>query len=121
MQPDSMKTLLSVTAILEAVTGLTLIAAPGRVATVLLGASLNSPGSQLVAQIAGAAMLSLALACWLSRQGDGTPAILKAMVLYNAVVAVLLVYGNLVLALSGMGLWPVVFVHIGLGSWCVAA
>ena len=116
-----MKTLLSVTAVLEAATGLALMAAPGSVVVVLLGAPLNSASGQLVAQVAGAAMLSLALACWLSRHGDGAPAFLKAMILYNAVVAVLLVYGNLILGLSGIGLWPAVFVHVGLGSWCVAA
>ncbi|HEY5746651.1 MAG TPA: hypothetical protein VIU12_11280 [Chryseolinea sp.] len=116
-----MKTLLSVTAILEAVTGLALLAVPSRVVAVLLGASLDSPGGQLVAQIAGAALLSLALACWWSRHGDGAPTMLRTMILYNGVVAALLVYGNLILALSGIGLWPAVFAHVGLGSWCVAA
>jgi len=82
-----MKTRLSITAILEGATGLALIV-PGGVATVLLRASLDSACSQVGAQIAGTALLSLALVRWLSPQGNGASAILKAMVLYNAVVSV---------------------------------
>ena len=53
-----MKTLLIVTALLEAVTGLALSLSPALPVSLLLGAVLDTPGGLTVARVAGAALLS---------------------------------------------------------------
>jgi hypothetical protein len=42
-----------------------------------------------------------------------------AMVLYNAAIAMVLVYAAIGLGLSGVGLWPVVLLHAVMAVWCV--
>ena len=110
-------------ALLEAATGLALMAAPSLVVSLLLGATLDTPGGLRVAQVAGAALLSLGLACWLARDDGGSMAgraIVAAMLLYNFVIVALLAYSGLALSMAGIGLWPAVGAHAALGSWCAA-
>jgi hypothetical protein len=109
-------------ALAEAVTGAAMIAAPDRVAWLLLGASLDSPAAATVARVCGLAMASLALACWLARDQGHVPAgraLITAMLLYNAAVAALLVHGKLAFGLDGVSLWPAALAHVALGAWCV--
>ncbi len=117
-----MKKLLVVTALLETVTGLALMASPAPVVSVLAGAALDAPGGPLVARVAGAALLALGLACWLARADGPSQAargIVAAMLLYNAAVAAVLVYAGIGLKLSAIGLWPAVVLHGALACWCV--
>jgi len=53
-----MKNLLTLTAVLEAGTGLGLVAFPSLVATLLLGSSLDDPVALTVARVAGVALLA---------------------------------------------------------------
>ena len=118
------RTLLIVTAVAEAATGAALLAAPAAVASLLLGASLDSSGAMTVARVAGVAMLSLGLTCWLAR-GEGraraSRAVVTGMLLYNLAVAALLVHGGLALGLEGIALWPAAVAHVALAAWCGAA
>jgi len=116
-----MKLLLSVTAILEAITGFALVAAPSLFVSIMLGSPLDVPVEMIIARIAGTALFSLAIACWLSRNNEGASGVVKAMLLYNAVVAALLVYAGLATGLTGIGLWPAVLLHAGLAVWCVVS
>lgn len=121
-----MKALLVMTAILEAATGVALMVAPSRVASLLLGASLDAVAAQILARIAGAALISLGVACWFARPLRHDPAsraaqgLIMAMLLYNAVVAALLVYGATRDGLRGVGLWPAAVLHSALAAWCIA-
>lgn len=111
-----------VTAIIEGGTGLALVVAPSVVSTTLLGATLDPPVARVVARIAGAAMLSLGLACWLARsdgQSCAAQALVAAMLLYNVAAAAVLVYVG-VGGMSGLGLWPAVLLHATLAAWCLA-
>ena len=74
-----MKKLLTITAIIEAATGLGLLVAPAVLARLLLGGTLDTPAALTVARVAGAALLSLGVACWLAR--DDGRALVIAMLL----------------------------------------
>ena len=113
-----MKKLLTITAIIEAATGVGLLAAPAVLAQLLLGGTLDTLVALTVARVGGAALLTISVACWLSRENGR--ALVVAMLLYNVVVAGLLVYAALALALSGFGLWPTIALHLAFAFWCMA-
>lgn len=119
----SMKTLLVLTAAVEAATGMGLLISPSLLMQTLVGASLDTPAGLLVARVAGVALLSLAMACWLARN-DGasraTRGLPAALLLYNAGAAVAVAHARVGTGLSGIGLWPVVLVHLLLATWCLA-
>jgi hypothetical protein len=58
------KTLLVVTATVEATVGIALLGAPALLASILLGAPPDTVPGLIVARLAGAALLSLGAACW---------------------------------------------------------
>jgi hypothetical protein len=119
-----MHTLLVVTALVEGVTGLALVALPSRLATLLLGSSLDTPAALTLARVAGVALIALALTCWLTRvDGQSHPArgLVAAMALYHTGVALVLAHASIGLALSGPGLWPTVLFHAAMIVWCFKA
>jgi len=114
-----MKKLLTITAIVEAGTGLGVLIAPSVLAQTLLGGPLEGPVVLTVARIGGAGLLALGIACWLSRN-DGRPLVM-AMLFYNIAAVAILAYGALGLALSSSGLWPAIGLHTVLAGWCAVA
>lgn len=117
------KTLLMVTALLEAATGLALLLSPSLPVSMLLGASLDTPAALVVARVTGAALLSLGLACWLARddgQSRAARGLIAAMSLYNVAAVVVLAYAGTGAGLSGVGLWPAVLLHAAMAVWCLA-
>jgi hypothetical protein len=119
-----MKSLLVTTAVLEAATGVALLAVPAVVVSLLLGASLDTPGGFVIARVTGAATLSLGLACWFARHDGQSRAfrgVIAAMLAYNIVVVAVLTHAGLGMGLAGVGLWPAAGVHTALAIWCVAS
>lgn len=114
-----MKKLLIATVLVEAGTGLGALIAPSVLTQVLLGAPLEGGVALTVARVAGAALLALALACWLSRNNGR--AMVVTMLFYNIAAAAILVHAALGLALSAIGLWPAIGLHTVLAGWCAAA
>lgn len=117
-----MKTVLTITAILESGTGLVLIAVPSLLTQILFDVILETPAALAVVRIAGAALVSLGLACWLARnqiQSIAAKGLVIAMFLYNTVIALVLAYSAISSGLSGFGLWPAVLIHLSFGIWCV--
>jgi len=118
-----MRTLLIVTAVIEAGTGLALAMSPSAPVAMLLGSSLDTPTGLVVGRVAGAALLSLGIACWLARNDEQSRAaagLLVAMLLYNTAVAAVLAYAGIGLRLTGVGIWPAVLLHAALAVWCLA-
>jgi len=115
-----MKSLLTITALIEGVTGLALAIMPSFVVSILLGTSLTDISAILIARLAGVALTTIAIACWLSRSNTQSAVIVKAMLAYNVFSIVLLVYAVLVEQISGPGLWAAVLLHFGLLVWCLS-
>jgi hypothetical protein len=96
--------------------------APATVARLLLGAAIDAPGL-VVARVAGAALFTIGILCWVaSNESSGLAArgLLRALLFYNVAVLVALAHANLALQLTGIGLWPVVGLHAALAVWCIA-
>ena len=119
----STRVLLIVTALLETVTGVALLTSPSVPASLLVGASLDTPSVFAVARVTGAAMLSLGTACWLARRDGESLAgrsMVTAMLVYNVAVVAVLVHASLALEVTAVLLWPAVGGHTALAAWCIA-
>jgi Ca2+/Na+ antiporter len=103
--------ILAFAAIVEAGTGLVLIIDPAIVVALLLGAEVSGVGA-LLGRCFGVALLAVGLACWPGRQRaeSGSPAF-RAMLIYNALIALYLAYVGTVGHLGGVLLWPGVALH----------
>jgi len=112
-----MKTLLTITAIFEGITGIALITIPASIVSILLGASITEPIGIIVGRLAGIALLSIAIACWLYRNHSGVDGIIKAMLFYNIAASGLLMYAG-VTGFSGLGIWPASILHLAFAVWC---
>ena len=105
------------TAAIEAGAGLALLAAPGAVVRLLLGADIAGAAIPL-GRVAGVALLALGAACWLAR-GNEASALIRAMTLYNFGVAVVLGAAGIGSETIGILLWPAVGLHLAMGIWSV--
>jgi len=117
-----MKRFLTLTAIIEAATGLALIAVPAIVVRLLLGAEISG-ASMPLGRVAGAALLALGVACWLARddtQSRAARGLVVAMLMYNIVATAVLAFAGIGLGLHGVALWPAVVLHAAMALWCLA-
>ena len=118
-----MKRLLTLTALIEAATGLALIAAPSVVVQLLLGSPLGTSAALTLGRVAGSALLALGIACWLARddtQSRATRGLVSAMALYNLATVAVLSFAGIGFGLHGVALWPAVILHAMMSVWCIA-
>src|SRR5213594_2973610 len=116
-----MKRFLTLTAIIEAATGLALIALPAIVVRLLLGAEISGASIPL-GRVAGAALLALGVACWLARddtQSRTARGLVVAMLIYNIPATAFLAFAGIGLGLHGVALWPAVVLHAVMAIWCI--
>lgn len=112
--------MLALSAIIEAATGLALIAVPAIVVQLLLGAEISG-ASMPLGRVAGAALLALGVACWLARsdiQSRAARGLVVAMLMYNVVATAVLAFAGIGLGLHGVALWPAVVLHAAMAVWC---
>jgi len=115
------KPLLIVSTVIEVGAGLGLLLSPSTIVWLLFASSFDSPVESSVARVAGAALLSLGVACWLARQQGATArGMVAAMLLYNAAVGAILAAAGGNSDLVGIALWPAVVIHAAMAVWCVA-
>ena len=115
-----MNHLLKLTAVIEAGTGLGLLAVPAVVVRLLLGAEISSASLPL-GRVAGVALLALGVACWLAHcdeQSRAARGLVAAMLLYNVATVAVLAFAGVGLGLHGMLLWPAVVLHAVMAVWC---
>ena len=115
-----MKTLLSITAVFECLTGIALIVIPSTIVPMLLGIPFEDDSLHVISGITGAALISIGMACWLLRNsGASALAIVKSVLFYNVAGTLILLYALLGLSMSAICLWPVTIIHIAMGIWCL--
>ena len=106
-----MNRLLALTAIIEAATGLALIAVPSVVVRLLLGGEISGASIPL-GRVAGFGLLSLGMACWPGRDPTGNTApALRAMLTYNPLATLYLLGLGIGGEWVGPLLWPAVMLH----------
>lgn len=107
------RSLLGVAAAIEAVTGLVMILFPHALIRLLLGA--DATGLNIViGRVAGIALLSLGLGCWMGRQEEYGGWALFAMLTYNLLVTIYLAFVGLSTEFVGVLLWPAAALHAAL-------
>jgi hypothetical protein len=112
----------TVAAVIEVGAGVALLGLPSFTASLLLGTPLESPAAVSLARVAGAAIVALAIVCWLARrdvQGAASQGVVVALLFYNLAVAGVLLFANFGHDLRGILLWPAVAFHIAMAAWCV--
>jgi hypothetical protein len=103
------KTLLTLSAGLEAATGTAVILSPTLVVDLLFGVDL-SPGGVAVGRVGGFALLSLAIACW---PRSATPAqAIQGLFVYNLLAALYFGYLKIGGAFPSYFLLPACLVHL---------
>jgi hypothetical protein len=113
--------LLLVTAIVEAVTGMSLLISSGFVLALLLGVQQAPVEMLLAGRIMGAALLSIGVTIWLTRSGASHSVqrgLITGITVYTVAATVLLAYAGMVLKITGILLWPGVAFHAALSVWC---
>jgi hypothetical protein len=103
------KTLATLSAGLEAATGVALIVSPILVVRVLLGADLSEGGIG-VGRVGGFALLSLAIACW--PRNDAATQTTQALFVYNLLTALYLGYLKVGGAFLSYFLLPACLLHL---------
>lgn len=103
-----MRKLLAFTSLVELGTGVALMVDPAIVVWLLVGADLAGAG-KVAGRGFGVALLALALACWPVREGGR--AAFRAMLVYNALIALYLAGLGTFGRMEGMLLWPAAILH----------
>src|SRR5271165_4991121 len=104
------RTLVLLSAAIEAATGVALIADPDFVVHFLLGAGLSGSGIA-VARVAGFGLLALGLACW-PGGNDATAQATRALFVYNLLAGLYLGYLRVAGGFAGFLLWPACILHV---------
>jgi hypothetical protein len=107
-----MKSFLTYTAVIEALTGLALLAVPSKAAWLLLETELSGPLEIILAMVAGAAILSLAFTSWLTRKKTTGLDSVRMLLFYNFALTSILLYAALGLGFKGPALWGVIIFHL---------
>lgn len=118
---------LTVTAVLEAVTGLLLLVTPDVLLKLLFGDSAATPAMATFGRFFGAILIAFGAGCWLVRNQHGSTrqyGFTLAALLYDVVAAMALAFLGLTWGMVGVLLWPAVAAHTLLTGWgglCVRA
>ena len=101
-----------------------LLCLPSSAAKLLMGTALQEPSAFVVARVGGAGLLTVGIACWLARSDTESSAargLMKAMLVYNLVVALVLAAAGLQFQQVGVILWPAVVLHTVMTVWCIVS
>lgn len=84
----------------------------------LLGVALAEPAANVVARLAGLAILVIGIMCHFARN-EPSKAVVMGILVYNLGAAALLVCAGIALNQTGLLLWPAVVLHVAMTVWCL--
>lgn len=99
-----MKSFLSFTAVIEALTGIGFLFFPGRLVSFLLQTKYQETGGILVAMISGAAIISLAAGSWLFKQSESGLTFSKVLLIYNSALVAIVMFATACFKFTGIPL-----------------
>jgi hypothetical protein len=122
VQERTLRKILVIASIVELGTGVALLADPTIVVRLLLGGEISDMGTVL-GRCFGIALVAVALACWPGRSEavGGATAAFRAMLTYNALIALYLAVLGTGGHMKGMLLWPAVALHVAVALLLVWA
>ena len=118
----SQRMLFTATALIEVVGGLAMVSLPALAIWLLLGVREPAPEALIVSRMGGAALLGIAVACWLGRDDPGSNSqrgLLWAALVYNVGAFAVMTFSGSMLQMAGVALWPFVGLHAVMTIWCV--
>jgi hypothetical protein len=104
---------LGVAAAIEALTGLVLVLFPHALIRLLFDAEASGIAI-VIGRVAGIALISLGLGCWMGRQEAAGGWALAAMLIYNALIMIYLTVVGFGAEFVGALLWPAAALHAAL-------
>jgi hypothetical protein len=107
-----LKLFLTYTAIIEGVTGIFLVIMPSRFILLLFKMQPNGGGDIILIMIAGVAILSLAILCWLFKDQERARPVVFMLLFYNVLVTAVVVYGTVKYLFNGSGLLAIICFHL---------
>ena len=108
---DPLKKILAFSAVVEIGTSLVLMIDPAIVVRLLLGADVAGVAIA-VGRCFGIVLLALGLACWPgSQRAQSGSSAFRAMLIYNALIALYLAYLGTIGNMEGLLLWPGIALH----------
>jgi hypothetical protein len=119
-----LQSLLIITAVFEALTGIALLASPSRAGWSLTRTAIDSAAGVIITRVAGAALLAIGVACWLARDHGGSAggqALIWGLLTYNVAAAAVLGLAGITSAANGPAIWPATAAHLGLAAFCIVA
>jgi hypothetical protein len=119
----SLKFLLTLSGVLEALVGVLTLISPTTAVSLLLGVPVD-PIASVLTRLFGAGVFALGLACLKARDDIGSPAGLAVSIgitSYNVLAAVVIIWAAGGLGLGGLILWAVGIGHAVVGALFVAA
>lgn len=123
---NAVRWILLVAALEVAATGVVLILSPSLFGRLIFDAELSEPG-QALGRLTGLALLAFALASWPApAAASNTASAIRALLVYNLLAVIYLLYLGVGGKLAGILLWPVVALHailtiLVIGAWHAAA
>jgi hypothetical protein len=106
--------LITLSALLEFLTGVALILVPDFTIALLLGAKAD-PVSQVIARICGVALISISIACWAARTGADSESrigTIRAITFYNLGAGLIFVAAAAIGQFHGIVIWGVGLIHL---------
>ena len=114
------RTFLTVSSLVEVGAGVALLCLPSESSVLLAGEPLANEAALTIARIAGAALLTLGVACWTARNetpNSSAKGMTRAMLFYDVAAAGVLAQAGMTGAGHGVLLWPGVTLHSVMTLW----
>ena len=115
--------LFNTSAVIEMLTGVTMLVVPSMIISLLLGEGVNPIGIAVV-QILGIGLLSLGIACREPLRQDARLSTRIGLCTYNLGVAIALTIFAAAGGMNGLLLWPAMALHVVIGAmmlWMILA